>query len=198
MEAFSLSLFPSRIPSKLSYLSQAQHLNPLCAIISTHIQNPRIPSPLRASRRISNYTQEAGLVAEPREWAGVGGFEDDDETDDEDDEDRSLDLLVRFIQNIFRKISRRARKAVRSILPLSISTKLVRFSVNGIIILAFLWILKAFLEVVCTLGTIVFVSILLIRGIWSGVVYIQENRYIKTSRIDNETDGIWTGAQPAA
>uniref|UniRef100_M4DGX3 Uncharacterized protein n=1 Tax=Brassica campestris TaxID=3711 RepID=M4DGX3_BRACM len=37
----------------------------------------------------------------------------------------------------------------------------VGFSVNGVRILAFLWILKAFLEVACTLGTIVFTSILL-------------------------------------
>ncbi|KAJ9561122.1 hypothetical protein OSB04_006282 [Centaurea solstitialis] len=41
---------------------------------------------------------------------------------------------------------------------------LVGFSVNGVIILAFFWILKAFLEVVCTLGSVVFVSILLVRG----------------------------------
>ncbi|ONK74129.1 uncharacterized protein A4U43_C03F3070 [Asparagus officinalis] len=51
--------------------------------------------------------------------------EDDDEDDEEEEDDRSLDLLARFIENVFRKISRRARKAARSVLPSSISTKLV-------------------------------------------------------------------------
>lgn len=52
--------------------------------------------------------------------------DDDDEEDEEEEEDRSLDLLVRFVENVFKKVSRRARKAVRSVLPVSISTKLVR------------------------------------------------------------------------
>lgn len=57
----------------------------------------------------------------------VGGEdeEDEDEEEDEEEEDRSLDLLVRFVENVFRKVSRRARKAVRSVLPQSIPTKLV-------------------------------------------------------------------------
>lgn len=70
------------------------------------------------------------VVPDPRAWIGdLGEGENDDDDDDEDDEeeedDRSLDLLARFIENIFRKISRRARKAARSVLPPSISTKLV-------------------------------------------------------------------------
>lgn len=36
-----------------------------------------------------------------------------------------MDLLLRFVENVFRKVSKRARKAVRSVLPVSISTKLV-------------------------------------------------------------------------
>ncbi|CAF1896676.1 unnamed protein product, partial [Brassica napus] len=71
----------------------------------------------------------------------------EDEHEEEEEEDRSLDLLLRFVENVFRKVSKRARRAVRSILPVSISTKLVGFSVNGVLMLAFLWILKAFLEV---------------------------------------------------
>ena len=55
--------------------------------------------------------------------------EDEDEDDDEGDEDdRSLDLLVKFVQNVFKKVSRRARRAVRSVLPIAIPTNLVRNS----------------------------------------------------------------------
>eukprot|EP00262_Sarcandra_glabra_P004187 TRINITY_DN1516_c0_g1_i4.p1 TRINITY_DN1516_c0_g1~~TRINITY_DN1516_c0_g1_i4.p1 ORF type:complete len:192 (+),score=25.03 TRINITY_DN1516_c0_g1_i4:115-690(+) len=183
-------IFTPRIPIK------SDHHLPLFPI---HPQTPRILSPLQASGRISNYKQEVVLVADRRNWSGgVGDFEDDGETDgDEEEDDRSLDLLVRFVHNVFRKVSRRARKAVRSVIPLPISTKLVGFSVNGVIILAFLWILKAFLEVVCTLGSIVFVSILLIRGVWSGVSYLQESRNGRGSVFDDE-NSVWTGAQPAS
>ncbi|XP_019055301.1 PREDICTED: uncharacterized protein LOC104609111 isoform X2 [Nelumbo nucifera] len=97
---------------------------------------PRLRYCLRlpATRRFSNYSQESdNLVSEPRNWSGriardYDDFSTDDDADDDEegeDEDRSLDLLVRFVQNVFRKISRRARKAVRSVLPLSISTKLL-------------------------------------------------------------------------
>lgn len=52
--------------------------------------------------------------------------DEDEESEGEDDEDdRSLDLLVRFVQNVFRKVSRRARRAVRSVFPVPISAKLV-------------------------------------------------------------------------
>ncbi|XP_064960362.1 protein SHORT HYPOCOTYL IN WHITE LIGHT 1-like isoform X2 [Musa acuminata AAA Group] len=111
----------------------------------------RLSSPLPyASKRFSTYSQEAvAVVPDPRAWVGdLGGQsygEDDDDDDDEDD--RSLDLVARFLHSVFRKISRRARRAVRAMLPPAISTKLVGFSVNGVLILASLWILKAFLEV---------------------------------------------------
>ncbi|XP_073029728.1 uncharacterized protein [Primulina eburnea] len=74
-----------------------------------------------------------------------GDFDDEDDEEDEE-EDRSLDLLIRFVENVFKKVSRKARKAVKSVLPIPISTKLVGFAVNGTIILTFLWVLKAFLE----------------------------------------------------
>ncbi|XP_061958968.1 protein SHORT HYPOCOTYL IN WHITE LIGHT 1-like [Populus nigra] len=61
---------------------------------------------------------------------------------------RSLDLLVKFVSNVFKKVSKRARKAVRSVLPVPLSTKLVEFSVNEVLLLAFLWVLKAFLEAI--------------------------------------------------
>uniref|UniRef100_A0A2K1Z4Y5 Uncharacterized protein n=1 Tax=Populus trichocarpa TaxID=3694 RepID=A0A2K1Z4Y5_POPTR len=78
--------------------------------------------------------------------------------------DRSLDLLLKFVSNVFKK---------------------VEFSVNGVLLLAFLWVLKAFLEAIleegisltpwhwmwfCTLGSVVLASILLIRGMWSEVI----------------------------
>ncbi|XP_073027161.1 uncharacterized protein [Primulina eburnea] len=124
-----------------------------------------------------------------------GDFDEDDEDDDEDEEeDRSLDLLVRFVENVFKKVSRKARKAVKSVLPVPISTKLVGFAVNGIIILTFLWVLKAFLEVICTLGSVVFTSILLVRGIWTGISYFQESR---SYRAEDDEPEAWTGTQPA-
>ncbi|KAJ9159358.1 hypothetical protein P3X46_024867 [Hevea brasiliensis] len=156
----------------------------------------------QASRRISSLNSNNGnLVDDPRNWSRsinnefLNDDDEDEEEDEDEDEDRSLDLLVRFIQNVFKKVSKRARKAVRSVLPASISTKLVGFSVNGVLMLALLWVLKAFLEVVCTLGSVVFVSILLIRGIWSGITYLQESRYLKMNELDD--DHAWTGTQPA-
>lgn len=71
------------------------------------------------------------FVGDPRDWKrNLDFYGGEDEIDDEDDEeeeeeDRSLDLLIKFVQNVFKKISRKARKAVRSVLPINISTKLV-------------------------------------------------------------------------
>ncbi|RWV95388.1 hypothetical protein BHE74_00003438 [Ensete ventricosum] len=112
----------------------------------------RLSAPLPyASKRFSSYSQEAvAVIPDPRAWAGDLGDQSYGEDDDDDDGegDRSLDLLARFLHSVFRKISRRARRAVRAMLPPAISTKLVGFSVNGVLILAALWILKAFLEVI--------------------------------------------------
>ncbi|XWS54654.1 hypothetical protein CRYUN_Cryun10bG0107000 [Craigia yunnanensis] len=135
--------------------------------------------PLLASRRTPNFPQGTdNFVDGPRNWSRsiTPGFDDDQEVDedeeDEEEEDRSLDLLVRFVQN-------------------------VGFSVNGVLILAFFWVLKAFLEVVCTLGSVVFVSILLIRGIWTGVTYMQESRERRTNELVDDQRR-WSGAQPAS
>ncbi|XP_078437427.1 uncharacterized protein LOC144708013 [Wolffia australiana] len=116
---------------------------------------------------------------------------DYDEFDEEEEEDKSLDLLARFLHNVFKNISRRVRKAVRSVLPVPIPSKLVGFAVDGILILAFLWILKAFLEVICAVGSMVFVSILIVRGVWSGIAYFQEGRF------NTNDDRPWTGVQGA-
>eukprot|EP01018_Ginkgo_biloba_P014929 Gb_39755 [translate_table: standard] len=161
--------------------------------ISLTLSYARLRYSPEATRRISNYRDASRIFEEGRE--GSGNYEDEEEFDD-DEEDRSLDLLVRFVQNIFKKISRRARKAARSVLPSAISSQLVGFSVNGLIILTFLWILKAFLEVMCTLGSAVFVAILLLRGVWSTVTYIKING--KSNRLQGIDDNSsWSGAQPA-
>ncbi|WOK98472.1 hypothetical protein Cni_G07184 [Canna indica] len=162
----------------------------------------RLSPPPRASKRFSSYPQAVEVVPDPRAWVGdLGGQgyregDDDEEDDDEDEDDRSLDLLVRFIHSVFRKISRRARRTVRAMLPPAIPTKLVGFSVNGVLILASLWTLKAFLEVICTFGSVVFISILLVRGIWSGISYIRINQYSYLNRMDND-DSRWNGVQAA-
>jgi hypothetical protein len=51
-------------------------------------------------------------------------------------------------------------------------------------------------QVVCTFGSMVFASILLVRGIWSGVAYIRENRYSYIHRIDND-ENRWSRVQTA-
>ncbi|KAL2254535.1 UNVERIFIED_CONTAM: Tubulin alpha chain [Sesamum indicum] len=68
----------------------------------------------------------------------------------------------------------------------------VGFAVNGTIILTFLWVLKAFLEVICTLGSAVFLSILLIRGVWTGISYFQESR---SYRADDDEPQSWTACR---
>ncbi|WCJ21756.1 short hypocotyl in white light1 [Euphorbia peplus] len=106
-------------------------------------------------------------------------FDDNDltdyDSDDEDDADSSIDLLIRFFQSMFKKISRRAKKSSRLILPSVISPQLVSFAVDGILLLAALSIVKALLEVVCTLGSTVFTAILLLRVIWAAISYFQSN-----------------------
>lgn len=119
--------------------------------------------------------------------------DDEDDEEEEEEEDRSLDLLIRFVENVFRKVSRKARRAVKSVLPVPISTRLVGFAVNGTIILTFLWVLKAFLQVICTLGSVVFVSILIIRGIWAGITYLQESR---NYRVYDDEPQSWGRSQP--
>ncbi|KAK4802559.1 hypothetical protein SAY86_000762 [Trapa natans] len=202
MVALSTTLLrgsPLRLPTKLRRTFSSPGRQNFTLHFNSHIW--------RASSRSPNLSQEGAdrdyeSVSGSRIWSrtissvyGVDREYGDEEDDSDDEEDRSLDLLVRFVQNVFRKISKRARRAVRSVLPISIPTELVAFSVNGVLLLAFLWISKAFLEVVCTLGSVVFVSILLIRGIWTGVTYLQEARFHKLNGIDDDPP-TWTNAQP--
>ncbi|XP_038704716.1 uncharacterized protein LOC120000660 [Tripterygium wilfordii] len=54
--------------------------------------------------------------------------EDDEFSDsDEDETESSVDLLIRFLHSLFKKISKRAKKASRSFLPSVISPQLVSF-----------------------------------------------------------------------
>ena len=154
----SVSSFP-RPKQRFSYLENNFHLN-----FKSNLQQfqtlSRLHLQTQVSRRTQNFPREAP-IDEPRNWLDPVDDEDDvdeDEDGDEEDEDedRSLDLLARFLQNVFKKISKRARKAVRSVLPVSIPTKLVGFSVNGVLVLAFLWVLKAFIEVIVFMNWVVF------------------------------------------
>ncbi|KAB2087626.1 hypothetical protein ERO13_A04G096700v2 [Gossypium hirsutum] len=115
-----------------------------------------------------------------------------EESDDEDDEtESSVDLLLRFLHSMFRKVSKRAKKASRSILPAAMSPQLVSFAVDGVLLLAALSILRALLEVVCTLGGTVFVVILLLRVIWAAVSYFQS-----IGKGFNQGDGSFGTSQP--
>ncbi|KAL0739387.1 hypothetical protein Bca4012_015597 [Brassica carinata] len=194
-------------PSSLALLSTRSR-SPLSFFISRTRTLDSPSTSLSASRRPRDFIngRRDGFVDGDRSWNRKirpenNGFDEDYEEDEdeqeEEEEDRSLDLLLRFVENVFRKVSKRARKAVRSVLPVSISTKLVGFSVNGVLILAFLWILKAFLEVACTLGTIVFTSILLIRGLWAGVAYVKESRNNRINELADDPRA-WNGVQPAS
>ncbi|XWS68154.1 hypothetical protein CRYUN_Cryun04dG0067000 [Craigia yunnanensis] len=193
--SFTVTLSPPFL-NTFTYTKPPSHFfrNPRILLLKSHSFQP-----LLASRRTPIFPQGPdNLVDGPRNWSRsiTPVFDDDLEVDEDEEEDRSLDLLVRFVQNVFRKISKRARKAIRAVLPFSIPSKLVGFSVNGVLILAFLWVLKAFLKVVCTLGSVLFVNILLIRGIWTGVTYMQESRERRINELVDDWR-TWTGALPA-
>ncbi|KAL9244753.1 hypothetical protein vseg_018487 [Gypsophila vaccaria] len=202
MTSSSASLSLTSPSFSLQSHRRRRHNHRTLSLLPPHLTLLRTFPLLHVSRRSTSISPQENdeSVNEGRRWSNFGfdGYYDDDDDDDdeeEEEEDRSLDLLVRFVENVFRKVSKRARKAVRSVLPLAISTKLVGFAVNGLLILSFLWIVKAFLEVICTLGTAVFVSILLIRGVWSGILYLQDGRGRYMNGIDDDQYD-WNRAQP--
>ncbi|KAI9169735.1 hypothetical protein LWI28_016932 [Acer negundo] len=158
-------------------LSPTKHLHysslSLPANLSFHHQIPRLSIICNA--------QLYGSTGEDPDEIGETFFDDvimvddDDDEDEEDDAESSIDLFIRFLQTLFKKLSKRAKKASRSLLPAAISPQLVSFAVDGILLLAALSIVKALLEVVCTLGGTVFVVILLLRVIWAAAAYFQSN-----------------------
>ena len=75
-----------------------------------------------------------------------------EESDEDDETESNIDLLMRFLQSMFRKVLKRAKKASRSVLPAAISIQLVSFTVDRVLLLTTLSIVKALLEVACTLG----------------------------------------------
>ena len=93
------------------------------------------------------------MINNPSRWrhsinSGSGEYEEEDE--EEDDEDRTVDLLIRFVNNMFKKLSKRARKAVRSVLPFSISTHLVKLILQGPkpILLIFIYLSIIWIQIV--------------------------------------------------
>ncbi|CAI9092783.1 OLC1v1028116C1 [Oldenlandia corymbosa var. corymbosa] len=92
-------------------------------------------------------------------------YDIDDDEEEEDNTESSVDLLLKLLHSMFKKVSKQVRKASRS----------VSFAVDGVLLLASLSVLKALLEVVCTLGGTVFGVILLLRVIWSAVSYFQSS-----------------------
>lgn len=73
---------------------------------------------LNSSSRGETYEVDEGIF---------GGYDGIDEESDEDESESSVDLLIRFLQSMFRKVSKRAKKASRSVLPAVISPQLVSF-----------------------------------------------------------------------
>ncbi|XP_059648919.1 uncharacterized protein LOC132294917 isoform X2 [Cornus florida] len=107
----------------------------------THNANPR---PITCHAK-PNMVEEAEEVVNGVLFDGDDLMDDEDESD-EDETESSLDLLFRFLQSMFKKVSKRAKRASRSILPSVISPQLVSFAVDGVCLLASLSIVKALLE----------------------------------------------------
>ncbi|XP_039047702.1 protein SHORT HYPOCOTYL IN WHITE LIGHT 1-like [Hibiscus syriacus] len=143
--------------------------------------------PICRSQYDSSGYEEAEAVDEPF----FRNLVEESDDDDDDETESSVDLLMRFLQSMFRKVSKRAKKASRSILPAGMSPQLVSFAVDGVLLLAALSILKSLLEVVCTLGGTVFVVILLLRVIWAAVSYFQS-----ISNAFNQGGGSFGASQP--
>ncbi|XP_048319080.1 protein SHORT HYPOCOTYL IN WHITE LIGHT 1 isoform X2 [Ziziphus jujuba] len=152
----TLSATESAIVSttKLNVLLHTSCSNPFSAKLSFPYRSHKIGICHRS--KPSNSTSEGAqeIIDDEAFFFDGDGLAEDDETDEEDDDaESSIDLLLRFLQSMFKKISKRAKKATRSVLPAAIPTQLV----------------------VCTLGGTVFSVILLLRVIWASLSYFQSS-----------------------
>jgi len=125
----------SLLPTLLRAPASRHRFHPSPSASPRHLRLSPATRLLRAARR--RHPDAVVVVPDSRPWVGdlsgatasyrKGGEEDEDDTDaDDDEEDRSLDLLARFLHSVFRKASRRARRAARSVLPPSVPAELVR------------------------------------------------------------------------
>ncbi|XP_057494814.1 protein SHORT HYPOCOTYL IN WHITE LIGHT 1 [Actinidia eriantha] len=162
-------LTPSRIHS---FRPQLQSV-PLRS--TSHNGHSRLITSRQAKLNDSTVEEELEDIDEAFAYNGDVIGEEDDSDEDDGDTESSVDLLLRFLQSMFKKVSKRVRKASRSVLPAVIPPELVSFAVDGVLILASLSILKALLEVACNIGGSVFVVILLLRVIWAATSYYQSN-----------------------
>ncbi|XP_070028048.1 uncharacterized protein LOC107781353 isoform X1 [Nicotiana tabacum] len=182
-------------PVKLSLTTSPSSLSPICHSLPLPLLLRRNPKLTICHAKFGGSFGEAAERMYRMNFEGDELVEEEDEedSDEEEETESSLDLLMRLVGNMFKKVSKRARKATRSILPDVIPPQLVSFAVDGVLILASLSILKAFLEVICTLGGAVFVAILLLRVLWSAVSYFQS-----TSSGFNDGGSSYGSTQPAA
>lgn len=79
-----------------------------------------------------------GSTGEEADDIGQVFFDDndviEDDESDEDETESSVDLLIRFLQSMFKKLSKRAKKASRSMLPAVISPQLVIFLILNFLV----------------------------------------------------------------
>ncbi|XP_010907347.2 uncharacterized protein [Elaeis guineensis] len=172
---------PQLLLLSFSHISSSSHLP------SLHYFHPSLRSslspfpnkPIKSSKINGVSWEGRGEEGEGEDIEGVFSVDSDVEEGEsgEEDEESGLDLLFQFLQSLFRRVSRRATKAARAVLPPVISPQLVSFSVDGILLLTLVSLVKAFLEVLCTLGGSIFIIILLLRVIWSLLSHIQSRSY---------------------
>jgi hypothetical protein len=105
--------------------------------------------------KLNNSSGEEAYEIDEGVFGSYDGIEDES---DEDDAESSVDLFIRFLQSMFKKMSKRAKKASRSVLPTVISPQLVSFSFSSLLLLWSFWI-PSFYKVVLILSvTLVYIS----------------------------------------
>ncbi|XP_070028049.1 uncharacterized protein LOC107781353 isoform X2 [Nicotiana tabacum] len=160
-------------PVKLSLTTSPSSLSPICHSLPLPLLLRRNPKLTICHAKFGGSFGEAAERMYRMNFEGDELVEEEDEedSDEEEETESSLDLLMRLVGNMFKKVSKRARKATRSILPDVIPPQLV----------------------ICTLGGAVFVAILLLRVLWSAVSYFQS-----TSSGFNDGGSSYGSTQPAA